>query len=491
MQPLVGADRRELVARLEKAFGDVARWNGSEGLILVADSGQGKTRVVQEFYERLAQSQRSPGFWPMQIAAANEEHIGELIGPRLRSVPHESLPDWLWLPLACRTEADGQTCAMILPEALAAVERVAPWLAVVERHYALRLGNVPRALAQNWENVFDDTSSVVGALGAFGLSNIVPIGGPALFAVASALKRAVDRAQPAVAQRTKRRHAQVNLPNPAVAAAARAADHIVRLSRALPVILMIEDLHYADDVTGEFLRRTLARRGRILVVATGWPRVLHGPDMPPAIHVLLDGAVEDRLSFVSMARLPRSELRVLVHRALPRLGNDAVDAMLDAYPNPQILSELLRLPVIRRAVRTGTLTEDVTRQLINEAYDTVADIARAQWSAFREDVRQALSALAVSAPGRYWPRAAAASVLKRLNLANPDEVLALARDPYGWLRRVDDDIDGFVERVHMSVASARAAEYWRAEEVAHAQEAWVEWYVATRESSAPTMQIGR
>ncbi len=72
----VGAQRRAVVDDLLDAYDAVAAGEGPQGWFLTAPSGSGKSRVVHEFYARLA-AERQPGaeharYWPQHIAGANE-----------------------------------------------------------------------------------------------------------------------------------------------------------------------------------------------------------------------------------------------------------------------------------------------------------------------------------------------------------------------------------------------------------------------------------
>jgi hypothetical protein len=56
---LIGAMHRVIADHLVELYADVAAGNGSAAVILAGGPGQGKTRIVQELYLRLARQQQA------------------------------------------------------------------------------------------------------------------------------------------------------------------------------------------------------------------------------------------------------------------------------------------------------------------------------------------------------------------------------------------------------------------------------------------------
>ena len=67
MAEMIGSHRVRVVDELERAFDDVSAGEGSRMVVLSAPSGEGKTRIVQEFYRRIAARQEAPRYWPEEI----------------------------------------------------------------------------------------------------------------------------------------------------------------------------------------------------------------------------------------------------------------------------------------------------------------------------------------------------------------------------------------------------------------------------------------
>ena len=65
----VEADRVDSVDALAQAFATVEDGGGSRLVVLSAPTGFGKTKIVQEFYARLAKTQPMPTYWPARLAS--------------------------------------------------------------------------------------------------------------------------------------------------------------------------------------------------------------------------------------------------------------------------------------------------------------------------------------------------------------------------------------------------------------------------------------
>jgi hypothetical protein len=118
MITLVGEDRRGLVDELVARFDTVTRETAPAAVCLSAPMGWGKTRVIQEFYARLAQRQQTPAYWPAHIVSADADNRLERerkrIVPMLDRTPPGAQMPWLWWGISCQRRQDGR----LLPAAL-------------------------------------------------------------------------------------------------------------------------------------------------------------------------------------------------------------------------------------------------------------------------------------------------------------------------------------------------------------------------------------
>jgi hypothetical protein len=118
--PFVGEGRYGLVDRLVAVFGEVSQQGSPRLVTLEAVSGWGKSRVVQEFYRRLAATQPKPRFWPPSILEATPLGRAEDLGPQERrkrvypkefTTPEGSVPHWLWWGISATARKTGSTVA--------------------------------------------------------------------------------------------------------------------------------------------------------------------------------------------------------------------------------------------------------------------------------------------------------------------------------------------------------------------------------------------
>ena len=106
--PFVGDSRHRVVDGLVDILDEMNSTGEPRWVSLEAPSGWGKTRVVQEFYARLA-ARQSNHYWPETILGASDVHGFEVGDRRKRVFPDpryfdrepQSLPEFMWLGMAC------------------------------------------------------------------------------------------------------------------------------------------------------------------------------------------------------------------------------------------------------------------------------------------------------------------------------------------------------------------------------------------------------
>jgi hypothetical protein len=105
--PFVGDQRRQLVDSLLADFDEVSESGTPRWLSLEGHLGWGKTRIVQEFYRRLA-AERQPagGYWPLSLIPDVPRARGGTV-MRKRVYPEQVvrqagvLPQWFWWGISC------------------------------------------------------------------------------------------------------------------------------------------------------------------------------------------------------------------------------------------------------------------------------------------------------------------------------------------------------------------------------------------------------
>ncbi len=107
--PFVGDDRKKIVKGLANVYQQVQATGKVHWVSLEAESGWGKTRIVHQFYEHLA-SLQSSRYWPPEISYGHDFASSKSIETR-RKLTHPdygvidreagSLPEFMWLGIDC------------------------------------------------------------------------------------------------------------------------------------------------------------------------------------------------------------------------------------------------------------------------------------------------------------------------------------------------------------------------------------------------------
>ena len=92
MIPFCG--REEQLDALMSCWHEIKAGRGPKTVVLLAESGLGKTRLAQEFYRRLvATEQGTAGYWPQQLG---EDGNNLLVSPTVTSIDSGAPMPFLW-----------------------------------------------------------------------------------------------------------------------------------------------------------------------------------------------------------------------------------------------------------------------------------------------------------------------------------------------------------------------------------------------------------
>jgi hypothetical protein len=486
LAPFVGSERLQLVRELEAAFSQVQADESRPRLVtLEAQSGWGKTRLVQELYTRLAAGQAEPAYWPPSIVEASiPDHalgvdgVRKLIYPEILQSPTQAgdpVPTYFWWGITATRRQSGLVPIQALAEDFT---QIAVHQSALDRRFAsiagLRL-RTSRAIRTQGRSIATDAAgavageTVITGATAAGATVAGPAGAAIGFGVGLILKHiAALRDGPATSSDVTDASdsSRGDLVEPLAAS-------LTEFARAgIPLLIVVEDLHTADTSLVDLLVRLLnGPSAPILIIGTCWPGLLDEADRPA--HRLLTevpGPSIERLEQSRLLPLDVEEQIALVREILPDV--DPRDARLLArhFVNPLALQIGLQLPVVDRAIRDGTLLE----VLVHVPRD-VRGVFRATWDELPEELRRALTLAAISAPSGATPlgaeplvesdiwdpdlitRAAAATPWLQEELDRLEERLSGAPVRYGWARRVDEWLRTWLEPVQHEIASASRA----------------------------------
>ncbi len=477
--PFVGGNRWALVDELVRMFDATVAAGAPRLVTLEAPSGWGKTRLLQEFYCRLAaQRQDDPRYWPPSIldavapgdraALASPDGRRKRVHPEVFVPADGAVPSWFWWGISATARRGG-----------AAVPALAGDLAQVDAHSA--------ALEERWRQVsgrrerlseFLGSAEVKGlgkaatkeALGAAGLS--VP--GLGLLVAAATFSRAQ-------AQRWSRQRAAAELVDasgPGGDLVAPLAEQVGRFAASgIPVVLVVEDAHEADASLVDLVVRLLdERRGPVLIVATAWSGMLDEPDRPAHRLVAeVAGPSRTRWRTAELGALSAEDLDALAAALLPEADQVSREVLVERFTNPLALELVCSRRKVRRAVARQALTREVVAAIPQE----VGALYRDMWVELPAEVRSALMLAVLASPrsvGSWVPQrcwdpevaqhAAAALPWLAREAADLRDRLDGDATAYAWVRHVDAWLRRCHEPVQHEIAEAHAHDEFVDAEVA-------------------------
>ncbi len=464
----VGGDRLKMVEQLVRAFHEVESsaksLNGPSRLVaLVAPTGEGKTRIIQEFYRRLAAEQVPPAYWPSEIVPRDADWMHGRKQVAVQSFSPEkgaSLP-WLYWSVSCQRRADGSYAQAIFDD-------VTQFSAHVEHLYdRLKARDVT-------ERSFDATQALVSVLGALGVITMGPFG---TVVVGLGALRALEANTDLVTRfkEWRARRAEVNSGEAFRNLESfgrddelnELAQNVVKVSRKVPMILVIDDAHWADATLTTFVDTILrSSLGRVLVVATMWPdNGARGEEQGPFLRWLestleepLNRTVEvwrlEPLAREDLAHLIRTAYDEVAHEEGPLLSNETVEILSSRFPSPLGVRAFFGLRAVRNAISHGGLTPMALSLLppnLTSAYQDYLE-------ELPEPLQRILTIAAVSGQRFASPPVVEAATL--LGSAGAEDHLGSGRHPYGVLRELEEFLDSFADSaLHESVLHRAPAEF--------------------------------
>ncbi len=443
---LVGEGHRDAVTALVERFNGIAR-EGPALVCLVAPPGWGKTRVVQELYTELAAAQAPPAYWPPQLQRDGGPEMRSILEGRKRLYPEEivvpegAILPWFWWATLCQRRLDGTYSQAMFDDA---TQLYAHADSILDRIGA----------AEGSGRAFDASGAVVGLISLLGVAVAPPVG-IALGIAGAARTGWQNRDLIEKVARFQRRQGERRVDAGAYGRAEQVeeiATQLVALSEAVPIVLVVDDAHYADDTLVETIDIVLRHRtAQILVVATAWPQELDDEDEEAPFPAWWNGPlpqnVRERLTRIDLGALGEEAARQLLLGDLPPGAAPMADSIIERWgTNPLVLRTLVRLPRVRAALAEGKLGGDSLSRLPQQLEAILGEY----WGNLPDEVRGALS-LASRLGAEFVSRVV---IDAAPSAGAPDGATALreAVTPYAWIREHDPTLHGFVEAALWQVA---------------------------------------
>lgn len=445
--PFSDPQRRGLVQELLEAFERVQADSTPRLVLLEADSGWGKSRIVQEFYREIAARQSTPAYWPASILEAvppdRQADLGDLSNRRKRIFPESGFPaqpaatpPWFWWGISATASRMGtpiESLATDLKQVLAHGTSLAKRLTeIAGKSPAPRRGPLikPEELKELGITIATELAGV--ALSASGLSFIV-------WAAQLAAHR-IGRASEPSDQGGLRFASPEDLAD-------QLADHLGDFAAAgIPVIIAVEDAHEASASLVQFLVRLIEqRRGSILVLATSWPGSYEPTNRLRT--EISEPLLDRRALHETHPHLPEEILQEHAGWLLPATDTAQRQALAKQFRNILALETACGLKRVRHLLEAGKLDVDEIRRLPTDLGGLWAE----EWNALEEAERDAIYLSILTSPasvGDLFPEAIAwdaalpplaaggvvpESDLERAFVSDLDEAVRRA-----WIRRVNE-----------------------------------------------------
>jgi tetratricopeptide (TPR) repeat protein len=461
---------RELAA-LEHVWDAVAHGDtpGPRVVAIVAESGLGKTRVVQEFYRRLAVREQGETlrYWPAALGA-RDDNLTITVDPGLCDAT-APVPFLWW---GVRVPDPGARNQAVAGQFAAAVDLLSPHLAPLFR--TRRVRDARRAVGLTIGKVVLDVA--VDAVPFAGLFKAI---GETALEVGQGVQgmwSARQEVSPGEVQRRQRDDLVERV----------VADLGLLLGRSeadggpLPAVVVVDDVQFAgsDPSTVRFVARLLeaatTQQWPVLVIVTCWTAEWHrdaqGSDT-------VASAVSRHASATDAAWTPTylepvDDLGPMLRTALPGLSTPQAEAVLTrAGGNPRFLDEIIRCCARNPRFFEGRdLAAELTAAGLGSLLDKTLhlhDLVEERLQALAPDVRRAL--LLASQQGQEFVEPLVGDVVAHLgNDFDAARELAEAEHPHAFVRRERGLLGAFTQRVFHEVALRNLANEFDEDDVADA-----------------------
>jgi tetratricopeptide (TPR) repeat protein len=446
--PFVGAERLVAVDSVASTFAAACAQREPRLISILAPQGWGKTRIVQQFYERLAAQQGNPAYWPPSLVPAPTSDLEprKAIHPQQVHLTEGAKLPWMWWGIQCEPRQTGARAQVLAMDIRQLEQHAAPML--VGREFR--------------RTAFADALEV----GSEALSAFPVIGtGVGLLKAGEASLEATRHAVEHLRERDEIKDRRVvHADDPARAPLVERATEILQVlaNAQLPTVVVVDDAHLADPSLIGLLQRIVVDgiQGPILCILTAWPDqivVQQENQEPHSLGVWLrdaEGFQQHRCSRLELGPLATTDLAKVVRARVPRTPGDVIEAFARrADGNPLVAELMLRLPSVSAVTRDDRIELEAGDVATLPA--DFSSITEARWAGLPEDVRTALCLCTLQ--GR--------EALEELLLHSYEVVRPEARDeavssvaeaihPYAWLRRLATatQLLAFQEEANLNVA---------------------------------------
>ena len=447
----------------------------------------GKTRIIQELYERLRTTREDPYWPPLAPATRQDRGTGadpmpgrKLVAPPLTNFEwlEDALPTFGWWGLNCERMSTGSEMDV--------VQAVVPQLNAhtipveIARFWSLNLARQTGELtASMWRAVRGDLVAEGGGQALEHLTQL--LGAPVPFAGTLAgwgvkffaaareeMRRQADLENRIdLGERVERKQRSVAEDLAQVLCGLAAKD--------VPAILVVEDAHLMGGDLAELLNQLAARRSApVLVVATTWPETRTGSVYETWYE---NATAKGRIECLEVLPLGVEDLVTILREHAPRTDDGTAHAVVRRLANPHLLKLWLTTDATRNRIERGKGALVLGAGDLDDLPRDLEDVIARRWLELNKSVREALTWAVAANPDEddavcRFPAeevARAVAAWKQTDGEDTRRAFAHAVDPDSWCV-LEDESEFFTETLLAEHVRAQLTERMCEEEIEELRE---------------------
>lgn len=483
--PFVGKSRIRLVDGLVNVVDAASTNNEACWVSLEAPSGWGKTRVVQQLYERLAARQEKR-YWPATILEASESGKGDVLSRRKRIYPKSTcfdreqgaLPEFMWLGIAC--ELRGGVASQVLLDDLQQLQDHAIYLEASWSALASFKEKRFPTLAQAKKTV----TGVIEEAMSHGLGkiaeNIANASVPGMGLVVKLGSLGIDKSKAHLKQNKLVNSCGSLSPSNDNSDLIEDTVAIIRklAKPGLPMILFVEDLHKAPPIMETFIDNLVRLNASVVIITSTWPgeierldklqKTLNETDIQQRfIRIQHDCDIANPCfpKGASLDALSQESLRAIIRAYYPKVEEETLNLLSARFNNPLPLELVCTLPINSESFSDGDL--NLTVKEIENLPSNVEALYQELWNALPTPVQQALALSTTFIPEHRadWDNELLITTIKQWTQNSSHKVIANVLEqeqvPHGWTRSIETWLKRFNEPDQIYIARRRINDMFR------------------------------
>jgi hypothetical protein len=440
-------------------------------VILEAESGSGKSRIVKEFYNQIRldtrfQDLNSKGesYWPHLESAlifddyeTPEAVHRKTVSPnhKTHTRPEETFPGFMWESIRCDVLAS-QPALHFGEIVLPSFEAHLPYLAYSWQKKALSKEKFSRWVKSKFSRdalkEIEEASGVEALLKALELLEIPVFPGVSFIIekIGNAISHGVEKGK---IRKEIREGGQLAGNRDYATTLFTEISRLIR--HDLPLVIAVEDIHLMTEEVSDFLLMLAAldKSRPVLIVGTSWPEARHRPIFKGFVEVLRASESVEFISNNSQVNFPElnhpDRIQIAKEYA-PHTSNEILEFIADRWANPLAIKLIMSSDFVTRRIKNGALVAE--KEQLNKMPIGVERIFEERWLSLDRSVRGLLSICAGGIPHHLMKNSATfpfvssviVDVIQRLNISDPGhdpESFEQVKNDALWLKRAFDCLD--------------------------------------------------